>query len=248
MAATSVSVIIPCYNEEKYVNGLLDDIINQTIKPKQVIIADCRSTDGTIAAAMHYASRLPLTIVTSAIRSPGAARNSGASVANSEYLLFTDADNWLPPTAIERFAETAKTEKVDYISPLFTWPGRRGTFQHRVSKGINRFLTSPSTAKRTIPGIGGCMFVRRSVHEASGGFDSKHMTEEDMYYLQKLKQLNVSHTILRDLYIETSDRRFTVDGKVSIVLNFIPKNSWIGKHLTYPFLRMIGREKGYGNF
>jgi len=246
-ATTSVSVVIPCYNEEHYVSALLDDLATQTVRPRQVIVADCRSTDNTVTVAMRYAKKLPLTIATSDIRSPGAARNAGATVATGKYILFTDADNHLPPDTIERLYTAAQKEHVEYISPLFTWPSRQ-RLQRRVTKGINRFIMSPATAKRIVPGIGGCMFVRRSVHEAVGGFDTDHMTEEDMYYLGKLKQYGASHLILKDLYIETSDRRFAVDGKLSIVLHFIPKRSWIGRYITYPLLRRLGKDKRYGMF
>lgn len=89
---TSLSVIVPCYNEERYLPRLLDQLCRQTVAPRQVIIADSNSTDGTIACAMAYHDRLPIQVAQTTKRTPGATRNAGAALATSEYLLFIDAD------------------------------------------------------------------------------------------------------------------------------------------------------------
>jgi glycosyltransferase involved in cell wall biosynthesis len=243
----SVSVIIPCYNEEKYVGLLLDDLAAQTIKPKQVIIADSQSTDKTVAVAKSYADSLPIQIAVSAIRSPGAARNAGAKLATGDYIMFTDADNRITGTTIEQLVAATDNGRLDYVSPLFTLPST-GWFEQRVAQGINDFILSPATAERVAPGIGGCMFVRRKLHETTQGFDAQLTTEEDMNYLKDLKRTGATHTVARDLFIETSDRRFKVDGKLLILLHFLPRDWWIARNITYPLLEKLGKNKQYGMF
>lgn len=245
--ATSVSVIIPCYNEEKYVGLLLDDLAKQTVKPKQVIIADSRSTDRTVAVVKRYASELPIQVTTSEIRSPGAARNAGSKLATGDYIMFTDADNRLTNTTIEQLTAATDNGRIDYVSPLFTLPSK-GWFEQRVARGINNFILDPATTERFAPGIGGCMFVRRNVHEATNGFDAVLTTEEDMLYLKELKRRGATHAIAKDLFVETSDRRFSVDSKFIILLHFMPRDWWIARNVTYPILDKLGKNKRYGIF
>jgi glycosyltransferase involved in cell wall biosynthesis len=59
----TVSVIIPCLNEEKYVGKLLEGLIAQTSKANGVYVVDCHSTDKTVAVAQEFMKRLPLTVL-----------------------------------------------------------------------------------------------------------------------------------------------------------------------------------------
>jgi glycosyltransferase involved in cell wall biosynthesis len=245
--AISVSVIIPCYNEEKYVGLILSDLAKQTTKPKQVIIADSRSTDRTVAVVKRYANKLPIEIIVSEVRSPGAARNAGSKLATGDYIMFTDADNRLTDTTIQQLVTATKDGSIDYVSPLFSLPSK-GRFEQGVARGINKFILNPATAERFTPGIGGCMFVRRKLHETTNGFDAQLTTEEDMLYLKELKQRGATHAIVKDLLVETSDRRFSVDSKLLILLHFMPRDWWIARNITYPILEKLGKNKQYGMF
>ncbi|MBI4099939.1 glycosyltransferase family 2 protein [Candidatus Microgenomates bacterium] len=88
-----VSVIIPVYNEEKYLAGCLESLKKQTVvKDMEVIVVDDGSTDGSKALATLHQGH----------QGPGAARNLGAKNARGEILVFADADMEFDPDFIEK--------------------------------------------------------------------------------------------------------------------------------------------------
>jgi glycosyltransferase involved in cell wall biosynthesis len=240
------SIVIPCLNEENYLGSLLEDIAGQTIKPKEVIVADSRSDDCTVEVAKGFQKRLSLKIVTSTIRSPGAARNAGAKQAKGDYLVFIDADMRLPDTAFEQTLLATDYGRLDYVTPLFSTPGRHPIDQLAI-KIINFDIRFGITAGAHLPGIGGYMCVRRDLHESLGGFRASGRGE-DMDYLAHLKRLGASHTVLRKLVIRTSNRRLVQDGRLVSILNFIPQRWHLSRHIVNPALKKIGKDKKFGRF
>ena len=93
-----VSVIIPVYNEEKYIEDCLKSLIHQTEKPDEIIIVDNNSTDKTVEIAKKY----PVKIVYAKEQGITPARNMGFNAAKYEILARTDADSRVPVTWIAR--------------------------------------------------------------------------------------------------------------------------------------------------
>lgn len=87
VSGPSVSIIIPTYNEEKFLPPLLDSIRNQTYSPIEVVVADC-STDSTPDIARSAGA----VVVSSPKSCPAVARNDGANGSSGEILIFMDAD------------------------------------------------------------------------------------------------------------------------------------------------------------
>ncbi|MDP3987952.1 MAG: glycosyltransferase family 2 protein [Candidatus Levybacteria bacterium] len=83
-----VSVIVPVYNEEKYLDSCLGSLENQTYKDKEIIVVDDGSKDKSLLIAKKHKIRL----LETAHKGPGNARNIGASKAKGEILIFADAD------------------------------------------------------------------------------------------------------------------------------------------------------------
>ncbi len=85
-----VSIVIPTYNEERFLPRLLGSIEKQEFKDYEVIVADNHSRDATVEIALSHRAR----VVEDSL--PAVARNRGAKVARGEYLLFLDADTVVP--------------------------------------------------------------------------------------------------------------------------------------------------------
>ena len=81
-----LSIIIPAYNEEKYLPRLLRCIKEQTYKDYEIIIADANSTDKTRQIAKKYGCKIAKGGL------PAVGRNNGAKIAKGDILLFLDAD------------------------------------------------------------------------------------------------------------------------------------------------------------
>lgn len=92
-----VSVIIPAYNEEKYIGKCLNSLREQTFNNFETIIVDDGSTDSTRQIAENYGVR----VFSLSHGGPGRARNYGASKAHGKILVFLDADLYLDKNYLE---------------------------------------------------------------------------------------------------------------------------------------------------
>lgn len=95
MADCSISIIIPAYNVEKYLEEALDSIRGQEQLPDEVILIDDGSTDRTLDVAEAYRFPVPYQVVSIENGGQGNARNLGVSLASSEYIYFFDSDDLL---------------------------------------------------------------------------------------------------------------------------------------------------------
>lgn len=101
----TVTVVIPCYNQAKYLEAALSSAENQTQPPVECIVVDDGSTDRTPEIAVARRARL----IRQPNRGVSAARNAGLAAAKGDFVVFLDADDMLLPDAIERgAAELAK--------------------------------------------------------------------------------------------------------------------------------------------
>ena len=106
------SIIIPAYNEEAELPGLIDSLKKQTVKPCEAILVDDGSTDRTIAMASSY-----FKIIRSPKRGgPGAARNLAMKVAKGDYFAFIDADCRPYPDWIQQIEKAFHNSKIRVIT------------------------------------------------------------------------------------------------------------------------------------
>jgi len=115
MENIKVSVIIPAYNVEKYLEKCLDTVINQTLKEIEVIVIDNASTDSTSSIIQKYSEkdgRIKV-VTTSQNVTAGEARNHGLEIAKGEYLSFLDSDDYFELDMLEKMYMTSKTNSTD---------------------------------------------------------------------------------------------------------------------------------------
>lgn len=133
-----VSVIIPCYNVEKYLRECLDTVVNQTLKNIEIICVDDGSTDSTPQILEEYAqrdSRIKLLYQKNLFA--GVARNNGMKIAHGKYLCFLDSDDFFEQTMFEKMVTRAEEVDADIVicdfcnffedAPEKNWVWRVGT-------------------------------------------------------------------------------------------------------------------------
>ncbi|MEB8057674.1 glycosyltransferase [Pseudomonas fulva] len=111
-----VTIIIPCYNTDKYIDQCISHVLSQTLKNIEIIIVDDCSSDSTLIKLLDYAvsdSRITLITLNNQSGSPGRARNIGVSLANAPFIYFLDSDDWLDSNTLEQLVLSAENNDSD---------------------------------------------------------------------------------------------------------------------------------------
>lgn len=114
MSEPVVSVIIPTYNVERYVEECLASIMSQTYESIELIVIDDGSTDTTPYLLKQHPGDFHL-ILNQENKKQGAARNEGLAQATGKYILFVDADDLLMPEAVQVLVAVAEREQADLV-------------------------------------------------------------------------------------------------------------------------------------
>ena len=145
-----ISVVVPIYNVERYLDDCLHSLSAQTYGDIEVVMVDDGATDGSAAIAERHAERDPrLRLIRQANHGLGHARNTGARAATGEFLTFADSDDRLPPDALDlllgaldRTGSDFAAGNVHRFTSERTWPAPflRKTFLRRRSRThVSRF-------------------------------------------------------------------------------------------------------------
>ena len=104
-----VSIIIPAYNMGDLVKSCINSVLNQTYSNYEIIIVNDGSKDNTEAVCAEFAKANPnIFLFTQENQGVSVARNNGMKSAKGDYILFLDADDTIPPNALNDLMETAK--------------------------------------------------------------------------------------------------------------------------------------------
>ncbi len=112
-----VSVIIPIYNVEQYIEKCLDSVINQTYKDLEIICVNDCSPDNSAQILLEYAQRDTRIKIVNREKNGGlsAARNTGLDEAKGEYVYFIDSDDWIDLDYIEKMVSAITFSKTDVV-------------------------------------------------------------------------------------------------------------------------------------
>ena len=108
------SIIIPVYNVEEYLEECLESIVNQSFKDFEVICVNDGSTDNSLEILQKYAEKdKRFKVLNQENQGQGVARNNALNIANGEYILFVDPDDFIELNMLEVFNERLDIQNVD---------------------------------------------------------------------------------------------------------------------------------------
>lgn len=111
-----VSVIIPIYNVEDFLDTCMKSIINQTLSDIEIICVNDGSTDSSLKIINMYASLdYRIKVIDQRNKGPGVSRNKGFKIATGEYTFFMDSDDFVEPFMLEHMYTEAKKYNNDII-------------------------------------------------------------------------------------------------------------------------------------
>lgn len=104
-----VSIVVPVYNNEKYLRECIDSLINQTYKNIEIILINDGSTDNSLEICERYSEKFKNILVLNQKNSgPSAARNNGILHANGKYTILVDSDDYVDSNMIEKLVKNNK--------------------------------------------------------------------------------------------------------------------------------------------
>jgi glycosyltransferase involved in cell wall biosynthesis len=182
-----ISVLIPARNEEDSIRALLDSLLNQTLKPAEIIVTDGGSTDATPEIVSEYVNGgAPVRLLRAADALPGRARNLAATQAASEWIAFVDAGARPEPRWLEFLARHAQPEAVDVVYGSFE-PVTDTLFKQCA---VMAYIAPPVAIDgklirtRSVASV----LMKRNVWETVGGFPEHLRSAEDILFMNKIDQ------------------------------------------------------------
>jgi len=112
-----LSIIVPVYNAENYLDRCVNSIMNQTFKDFELILVDDGSTDASGKMCDDYADRnFNIKVIHQYNKGIGPARNTGILNSNGEYIGFVDNDDFISPIMYENLIRVALNTNSDIVS------------------------------------------------------------------------------------------------------------------------------------
>lgn len=180
---TSVSVIIPAYNAERFILETIQSLQRQTFIDFEIIVVDDGSTDQTVFLVTQI-EEPRLRVLSVDHQGLSATRNRGVAASQSKFVAFLDADDlWMPDT-LKSYVEALTANSAADLSYGWTY---FWNYDLKNSSDAIKLISPSATGvnayramlERNIVGNGSNIFVRRSAFDAVGGFDQTLTHGED---------------------------------------------------------------------
>ena len=216
-----ITIVVPCKNEEDYIAHLLMHLRQQSIGNTRIIIADC-STDRTREVIQMMKGELNVELIEGGPVST--AKNRGAKLVTTPYILFIDADvRFFKDTVIQDAVNKMELKNLHLVGLNIKCYDK----DIRAKIGFTTFNLINHTLKFFSPfAVGAFMLTRKDKFEEYGGFPENLLTSED-YFLSK-KYSPKKFKIIRHHFGQDS-RRFKKMGYMGMVKyltkNFINRNN-----------------------
>jgi len=201
---TGYSIIIPAYNEEKWLTRILPNLkqaMDMSEVSGEVIVVDNNSTDGTARVARRHNTQ----VVFEPVNQISRARNTGAGIAKGRYLIFLDADTFFSPVLL-------KTALHHLSSGRFCGGGCLVDFDKPISHFSRKILDLWNWISITFNVAAGCfIYCLRDGFEAIGGFSEKVYAGEEIWFSHELRSwgqaYNMGFQMISSPRIITSSRK-----------------------------------------
>jgi glycosyltransferase involved in cell wall biosynthesis len=219
--SNKITIVVPCKNEENYIHHLLDSLRLQNIDDTRIIIADC-STDNTRQVIRDNIGTLNVEIIEGGPVS--IAKNNGARLVTTPYILFIDADvRFFKKNVIRDAVNIIEMKNLDLIGLNIKSYDK----DPRAMIGFKLFNTINHTLKYFSPfAVGAFMLTRRDRFEEFGGFPENFSTSEDYFLSRKYSPRKFK--IIKHHFGQDS-RRFKKMGYLGmgkyLIKNFVNRNN-----------------------
>lgn len=210
----TVSVIIPAYNVEKYIESTLNSVLNQTFKDFEIVVVNDGSTDNTSQVAKKILSNsgFPFKVIDQVNRGVSVARNVGIENSIGKYIKFLDGDDRLVPNAIEVLVREIQKCDCGLVyggQDVATVSGKilykyEDMYQQDWTVAGSRDAIIDFLISKTHISCNSCLIVRRIIEEHNIRFTPGSKYGEDNEFLAKvIYYSNVVHYVGQSICLAT---------------------------------------------
>lgn len=144
----TISITIPVYNSEPYLEKCLDSIMGQTYKKLEIICVDDDSTDNSLVILKKYtAIDDRIKVIHKKNEGVSIARNTGLENANGDYVLFVDSDDWIESTTCEIALKNLVEQNTDLVIWTYIWE-RKGESKEKEIFDTDLVFTEEEVQKK----------------------------------------------------------------------------------------------------
>jgi glycosyltransferase involved in cell wall biosynthesis len=234
MKAPLISIVIPAYNAEKYIEECLNSILNQTFQDWECIIVNDGSTDNTLAIIEKFAVK-DKRFSFYAISNSGSAkvpRDKAISYAKAEWIIAIDADDFIDNDLLEKLYARAEKTNADIVYPRTKIFEEKKThtssFLPDKNFDMQRILAGKEAVMLTIPKwlIGAGELIKKCLWEVRSTFNSE------------IKHINVDEYDTREILIKANIVAFE-----DVIYHYRQHSSSITKKISIKFFETLLTDK-----
>lgn len=178
-----VSVIVPAYNVENYIEKCLNSLVNQTLEEIEIIVVNDGSTDGTKQKIEKYLAQYPEKIIYLEKENGGLsdARNFGMPYAKGEYIGFVDSDDYVENNMFQEMYERAKEENSSMVECDFIWE-----YSKKQKVDIGKIYSNKKEAMLYARVVAWNKIIKRKIIEKTKIQFPKGLRYEDVEFFYKI--------------------------------------------------------------
>lgn len=213
------SVVIPTLNEEKFLPKLINDLLKQTEKDFEVIIADGYSKDKTKQVVDEFKKKLNIKFFQTRLKNVAAQRNFGAKKSKGKYIIFFDADSRISPSFLKKVKQSIIKKKGLLFIPFFS-PDK----EYKQYKPAFDFINNIIELTQNFPNrfsLGGVMIVEKGFFDLINGFDESLYMSEDHELIQRASYWGVNAKFIKNVKVMFSLRRMKKEGEIKFLYKYI---------------------------
>ncbi len=205
-----ISVIIPIYNAQEYLQRCLESVVNQTLCDIEIICVDDCSNDASAEIIAAYAKKFPQVIARYLKKNHGesGARNVGIAVARGEYLAFVDNDDELDLNFYEKLYDQAKSNDADISK------GQTIEIAYNGNKHVIKQLRASDDKLLFINYWWSAIFKRSLIIENNISFSIQHPLGGDLLFLNQAVMAARNLQLVENVYYYYFRREDSGDSKI----------------------------------
>ncbi len=209
-----VTVVIPIYNVEKYLDRCIEAVISQTYENLQIVLVDDGSTDGCPEKCDEWSKKdTRIKVVHKKNAGLGMARNTGIDEAAGKYIFFFDSDDYVDCTVVEKCVASAESNESDVVIFRYATAFEDGTIEDVKLKLVKTVFECDEIRDKLLPGmftydmgfgISSCgkMYRLSSINDKQLRFKSeREIISEDAYFaLEFYSKIKKASIVNESLY------------------------------------------------